>query len=210
MNILDGAHELSYIALAIVLVWPLQMTTYIKVTVVSAYMFRLGCAALAALRGTWIGTYVHSSDPGLAIADVLVWQQVCIGYALISATIPTIKGFIRGYNKAMGFDDSSYAAKRRIGGGYNLESYAERSANPSASNSRMRSQLGGSRIRHESDPIELRPDEHDYQAGAYHEPIRSGKGVRRMNSSGSGNSEEPIIRRDISVTVEHEDIGVAA
>ncbi|KAK5137069.1 hypothetical protein LTR08_001078 [Meristemomyces frigidus] len=201
VNIFDGLLEIAFIALAIVLVWPLQMTTYIKVTVVSAFAFRICCAVVAVLHGVWFGTYVHSSDPGLAIADVLVWQQVELGYALISATIPILKGFVRGYNSAMGFD-LSYEAKKKLGGGYNLESYGEQSRNRSAAGSRGRSKLGGSRLRHEGgDRMNLRPNDGDYQAGAYHEPNRGGKG--RPTSTGSGNSEDPIIRRDISVTVEH-------
>ena len=209
IEVLDGALEVMFVALSIVLVWPLQMTTYIKATVVSAYAFRLGCAALAALYGTWTGTYIHSSDPGLTIANVLVWQQVYLCYASISATVPTIKGFVRGYNKAMGIDQSSYNRKR-LGGGYNLESYGQ-SRNQSAQNSGQRSKLGDSRARNEGSAMDLRPDEHDYQAGAYHEPnTRGGKNVRRVTSQGSGDSEDPIIRRDISVTVEHEEVGFPA
>ena len=52
------------------------MRLTIKCTVVLAFSFRLLCAVLAALHTLWISKYVGSPDPGLAIADVLVWQQV--------------------------------------------------------------------------------------------------------------------------------------
>ncbi|KAK3071924.1 hypothetical protein LTR53_007770 [Teratosphaeriaceae sp. CCFEE 6253] len=197
--------EIFYVALAFTLVYPLQMARSIKVTVVGAFAFRLLCAVFAALHALYIARYVRSSDPGLAIANVLVWQQVELGYALIAATIPTLKSFIRGYSKAMGWE-SSYQEKRGLGGGYNLNSYG-RSKNASAQNSRLRSTNNASRARPENlgaDDRDLRPHEGEYHAGAYHDPTRK---VRRVTSTGSGDSEDPIIRRDVSVTVEHESAG---
>ena len=196
---LDALLEFFFFALAILLVFPLQMSLYIKITVVGAFSFRLICAVFAAMYGAAVGTYTRADDPGLAIATVLVWQQVELGYALMAATIPTLKSFIRGYNKAMGWE-ASYDSKKKLGGGYNLGTYGNNSAGRSAQMSKDRS-----RIREgQGDAMDLRPDEHDYRAGAYHEPGR-GKSVRRRTSNaGSGDSEDPIIRRDVSVTVEHE------
>ncbi|KAF2207584.1 hypothetical protein CERZMDRAFT_26694, partial [Cercospora zeae-maydis SCOH1-5] len=111
----DAVLEVLYVGLAFCLVWPLQMKRRIKATVVSAFAFRLICAVFASLHGVWIDKYIDSDDPGLAIADVLVWQQVCLGYSLIATTIPTIKTFVRGYNKELGYDPSS--EKRGLGGG---------------------------------------------------------------------------------------------
>ena len=176
------------------------MSTYIKFTVVFAFAFRLICVIFSAFHGVYIGHYVHARDPGLFIADVLVWQQVELGYSLISATIPTLKSFVRGYNKAMGFDPS-YQEKRGLGGGYNLGSYGV-SGNRSNPNSRQRSKNEISRIRPDPEPMmdhDLRPHDGEYRAGAYHDPMRR---VRRQTSTGSGDSEDPIIRRDVSVTVE--------
>ncbi|KAK4580205.1 hypothetical protein LTR86_000408 [Recurvomyces mirabilis] len=195
-----AAIEILYVGLAIALVWPLQMTTYIKATVVFAFAFRLICVVFAALHGLYIGRYVHATDPGLAIAYVLVWQQVELGYALMAATIPTLKSFIRGYNKAMGFE-ASYEDKRGLGGGYNLGSYG-RSGNMSHNNSGLRSKQHRSRVGTEPEQMDdhdLRPRDGEYRAGAYHDPVRK---VRRQTSTGSGDSEDPIIRRDVMVTIE--------
>ena len=200
MVAIDALLEFLYVGLAVLLVYPLQMTTYVKATVVFAFAFRLVCAFFSVFRAVWGTRYVHSSDPGLAIANVLVWQQVQLGYALIAATIPTLKGFIRGYNKAMGWD-ASYQEKRGLGGGYNLGSYG-RSGARSAPTSKLRSNVGGSRARPEPDQAAdegMRPHDGVYRAGAYHD---AGRKIRRMTSTGSGNSEDPIIRRDVSVTVE--------
>ncbi|KAK5122800.1 hypothetical protein LTR85_003715 [Meristemomyces frigidus] len=214
----DALLEVLYVALAIILVHPLQMKTSVKATVVFAFAFRLISAVLAAMHGLSIAKYVHSADPGLAIANVLVWQQVELGYALISSTVPTLKSFIRGYNKAMGWDPTYDSKRGALGGGYNLETYGQHSGARSAQASAvgagaLRSKGGGvpSRLRREpdDDAIELRSKtDGAYHAGAYHESSHrghgNGKGVRRMTSTGSGDSEDPIIRRDILVTVEHE------
>lgn len=180
------------------------MKTSVKATVVFAFAFRLISALFAAMHGVWIAKYVHASDPGLAIANVLVWQQVELGYALISSTVPTLKSFVRGYNKAMGWDPT-YDSKRGLGGGYNLGTYGQNSGQRSAQVSAVgaRSKSAG-KFRHEDDDtIDLRSKtDGEYHAGAYHES-NHGKGIRRTTSTGSGESEDPIIRRDIMVTVEH-------
>lgn len=172
---------------SILLVFPLQMTTYIKVTVVAAFAFRILSAVFAALHAVWVSSYAASPDPGLAIANVLVWQQVHVGYSLIASTIPTLKSFIRGYNKAMGWDPT-YAAKQDggFGQGYNLGSIMQ--------------SHGQSRNRDSDFP--LRPKDGDYNVGVYHEPS-TGKTTRRLSNTPSGASDDPIIRRDVFVTVEH-------
>ncbi|KAF7192961.1 hypothetical protein HII31_05692 [Pseudocercospora fuligena] len=203
----DAALEVSYVLLAVAMVYPLQMKMWIKSTVVFAFAFRLVCAILAALHGTWIAKYVRSSDPGLAIADVLVWQQVCLGYSLIATTIPTLKNFVRGYNHAMGWDPSS--EKRGLGGGYNLASLVRSGNRTAQGNSSGHSKNGGSgnrgnnshgsqaRRELEDGQVQFGPRNGDYRVGAFHDS--DGKGKRR-----SGASDEDLIRRDVSVTVEHE------
>lgn len=174
---------------ATLLVFPLQMTAYIKVTVVAAFAFRLLSAIFAALHAVWISRYASAADPGLAIANVLVWQQVHLGYSLIASTIPTLKSFIRGYNKAMGWDPTYAKHEGGFGNGYNLGSIMQ--------------SHGQSRNRDGEYPMGLRPKDGDYNVGVYHEP-GSSKAMRRKSDTPSGASEDPIIRRDVLVTVEHD------
>lgn len=182
------------------------MRMHIKATVVCAFAFRLVCAVFASLHGVWIAKYVRSSDPGLAIADVLVWQQVALGYSLIATTIPTLKNFVRGYNKAMGWDPSS--EKRGFGGGYNLGSLVRSGGKNSPLRSRGNSNPprsgGSSRPRPSEGEIQLGPVVGDYRVGAFHDSTSKAKGARRDLSVASGESADPIIRRQISVTVETE------
>lgn len=182
---------------------PLQMQAYIKVTVVAAFAFRIPCIVLSALHGVAIHRFLIADDHGLAVANRLLWQQVVLGYALVSSTIPTLKSFVRGYNKAIGRDYSSRS--RKLGGGYGLDSYG-RTGDESALEMRSMQKRTGGRSQNGDDlnKIQLRSDGQDYRADAFVNKHRSDKSDRRT-SSGSHGSEDPIIRRDISIAVEYED-----
>lgn len=200
----DAFLELAYVALAVALVMPLQMKTSIKITVIAAFAFRIPCVVLSALHGKAITTFVQSDDSGLAIANRILWQQVVLGYALVSATIPTLKSFIRGYNKAIGRDYSSRS--RRLGGGYGLDSYG-RSGTESGMELRSVPAKGMKKGQGDfQDDIKLRPkDGQQYRANAFGDGGVVEEHKRRA-SNGSNGSQDPIIRRDISINVEYEDV----
>ena len=189
--------------MSVALVVPLQMQVYIKVTVVAAFAFRLPCVVLSSLHGVAIHRFVTSNDHGLSIANRLLWQQVVLGYALVSATIPTLKSFIRGYNKALGRDVSTRS--RKLGGGYGLDSYV-RSGTESGMELRSVPHKGMKRGQGDfGDKIKLRQDGDQYRANAFGDGDRAIDQHKRRTSSGSHGSEDPIIRRDISIAVEYED-----
>jgi len=200
----DAFLELTYVALSVALVVPLQMQTYIKFTVVAAFAFRLPCVVLSALHGVSIHRFITAEDHGLLIANRLLWQQVVLGYSLVSATIPTLKSFIRGYNKALGREVSSRS--RRLGGGYGLDSYG-RSGTESGLEMRSLPHKGMKRGQSDfSDKINLRPKEgQQYRANAFGDNDRIVQDHKRRTSSGSHGSEDPIIRRDVQINVEYED-----
>ncbi|GAB7323012.1 hypothetical protein MBLNU13_g05538t1 [Cladosporium sp. NU13] len=199
----DALLELSYVALSVALVVPLQMSNYIKVTVVAAFAFRLPCVVLSSLHGVAIHRFVTANDHGLSIANRLLWQQVVLGYALVSATVPTLKSFIRGYNKALGRDVSTRS--RKLGGGYGLESYG-RSGEDSGLELRSVPKSARRGPGEFGDKMKLRQDGGDqYRANAFGDGDRVIDQHKRRTSSGSHGSEDPIIRRDINVTVEYED-----
>jgi hypothetical protein len=200
----DAFLELTYVALSVALVVPLQMKAYIKFTVVAAFAFRIPCVVLSALHGVSIHRFITAEDHGLSIANRLLWQQVVIGYSLVSATIPTLKSFIRGYNKALGREVSSRS--RRLGGGYGLDSYG-RSGTESGLEMRSMPHKGMKRGQGDfQDKIKLRPKEgQQYRANAFGDNDRLGADHKRRASNGSHGSEDPIIRRDVQINVEYED-----
>jgi hypothetical protein len=200
----DAFLELCYIGLAAALVLPLQMGIGTKCAVISAFLFRLPCIVFSALHVASINRYVDAPDHGTSIAQPIMWQQIALGYGIIAATIPTLKNFVRGYNKAIG-RDASYK-KRGLGGGFGLDSYGMGGSGAGNSMQLRSVPRKGSALlaSHDPDATELRPAGGQYRVGAYRDGKRP-KDVRRT-STGSNESEDPIIRRDISIRVEYEGV----
>lgn len=139
----------------------------------------------AAIRVHYGFQFARSADPGLGIIPPLIWQEIELGYALISATIPTLRSFIRGYEKAMGWDPS-YSASNS----HQLQSFHQHSA--------LRSQT-------RDDPLDvLRSDRQDYKADIWGQPEQGKQDHKRVGSRGSGDSTDPIIRRDVQIHVSSE------
>ncbi|KAI4762874.1 hypothetical protein E4T52_05109 [Aureobasidium sp. EXF-3400] len=202
----DSLFEIAIFLLSIILVTPLQMTSEIKMSVIFAFCFRLIVAVFAIIHVYYIAQWSTSSDPSIAAVYSLLWQQVELGYALMAATIPTLRSFIRGYEKAMGWESSYYirnTASRTTG------TYAMSTMNKS----RHEEEGGGTGIGlhrlETNDTQPLRPDRQGYKASIY----GGGQGVtelsegnipRRTKSSGSNDSQEPIIRKDVEIQVSSE------
>ncbi|THW11834.1 hypothetical protein D6C98_02115 [Aureobasidium pullulans] len=197
----DSLFEIAIFLLSILLVVPLQMTREIKLSVVFAFSFRLIVAMFAIIHVYYVSQWSDSSDPGIATVYSLLWQQVELGYALMAATIPTLRSFVRAYEKAMGWESSYY-----------IRNTNTRTANSTYQLSTM------NKSRHEEEGVfglqrettcdkhPLRPDRPNYKAQIY------GPGLndlpenmpRRTKSNSSGGSEEPIIRKDVEIQVSSE------
>ncbi|KAG9677807.1 hypothetical protein KCU99_g4461, partial [Aureobasidium melanogenum] len=203
----DSLFEIAIFLLSIILVVPLQMTTEIKLSVVFAFSFRLVVAIFAIIHVYYVSQWSSSSDPGIATVYSLLWQQVELGYALMAATIPTLRSFIRGYEKAMGWESSYYirnntAASRTATSTYHLSTMNKSRHEEERGDGAV---FGLQRIE-TCDREPLRPDRPNYKAQIYgpgldgvHESV-----PRRTKSSSSGDSQEPIIRKDVEIQVSSE------
>lgn len=131
-----------------------------------------------------------------------MWQQVELGYALMAATIPTLRSFVRGYEKAMGWESSNYYVRNT-------------NTHQSASTAYPLSSMNKSR--HEEEAAydrqhPLRPDRINYKAKIYGPGFGDADNhlhhhhhhVRRTKSQSSGGSEVPIIRKDIEIDISSE------
>lgn len=84
--------------------------------------------ALSLFRLHYLSQWTHSSNPGLALSPILIIQQVYICWAILSATIPNLKAFVRSFGTGgfgIGVDMETYAnSKYSAGrnGGYELRS----------------------------------------------------------------------------------------
>ncbi|GAB7352979.1 hypothetical protein MBLNU459_g3546t2 [Dothideomycetes sp. NU459] len=191
---IDGLFELGIVLLSVILVLPLQMSSDIKLAVVSAFVFRIFVAVFSGIHVGYISDSASASDPGLAVVASLVWQQIELGYALISATIPTLKSFIRGYERAMGWESSYAKTGTIVGSQHQLQSFHTKS--------HLASRHRDDDTHSEYGRSPLRPDQQHYKANVTvpHNPDIP----KRMLSTGSGGSQDPIIRKDVDFTVSSE------
>lgn len=126
----------------------------------------------------------------------------------MAATIPTLRSFVRGYEKAMGWESSYYirnTASRTANSAYQLSAM-----NKSKHEEEERGDAGlrvfGLQRTETSDREPLRPDRPNYKAQIFGPGLDSvGENVpRRTKSSSSGGSQEPIIRKDVEIQVSSE------
>jgi hypothetical protein len=182
------------------------MTSEIKMSVIFAFCFRLLVAVFAIIHVYYISLWSSSSDPSIAAVYSLLWQQVELGYALMAATIPTLRSFVRGYEKAMGWESSYYirnTASRTNG------TFAMSTMNKSRHEEEGGSNVIGLHRLETNDTQPLRPDRQGYKASIYGggqglNETQEGNLPRRTKSSGSNDSQEPIIRKDVEIQVSSE------
>lgn len=130
------------------------------------------------LHAYYINDYVGSSDIGVGIVSPAAWQQFVMCYALISATIPGLNGFLRNFNTSLG-----------AGMGYTQHPYHVNSKGYDLTGLKNVSSSSGTAAMtpHQDN---FRPDRSRYVAEIGHE-----QGLQRNSSSGSGVSQHPIIQQ---------------
>lgn len=89
-------------ALPGLLLYPINMRVGSKFQVVCAFIFRLPLIALSSLHLSYLEHYSSSQQPMLAITEALVVQQCMLTWSLVSATIPTMSGFMKSFSMGMG------------------------------------------------------------------------------------------------------------
>lgn len=148
-----------------------------KLVVIIAFAFRILVALIFIAFLLSYLTFLSSGAPNIGIVPTLSWQQILLCYALMSATIPVLKGFIGRFKTAdlVRIDPNSSAG--RYGASYALDT--------------MRSAT------HKHGDIKLRPDgPNEITTDVYHDN-HNGEG----GSIASGDSEQMIIHRRVDFTV---------
>lgn len=157
-------------------------------------------AIFAIIHVYYVAQWSKSFNPGIAAVYSLLWQQVELGYALMAATIPTLRSFIRGYEKAMGWE-SSYC-RHPSGNKTTYASYQLSTINKSRHEEEEGGfqELGRENTYGVHSP--LRPDRPNYKAKISGPAFGAELHVpRRTKSNSSVGSEEPIIRKEVEVQV---------
>ncbi|KAF2265809.1 hypothetical protein CC78DRAFT_567379 [Lojkania enalia] len=114
---IDVITEVSMVLLPLCFLWTLQMAASLKSRVVVAFAFRLPVAVFSAV---FVHLFIKDQDtpnPGVSISNALVWQQVAVSYSLISATIPTLKSFIKSFDTNFGMGEGSGSGPFTYAGG---------------------------------------------------------------------------------------------
>jgi hypothetical protein len=194
--------ELVLMLLPLFFIWPIQMKRYIKLQVVIAFGFRLPIIGFAAAHLYYVSVYAKSSNVSKAIIPALLYQQFELFWSLLSATIPTLKAFVRSFNSGFGMEidldgygygyGSDYGSRGHHNGSFPLRSL--QSATPQgASTSRTGTTVSRSRTR---------PDD-----GISTISNRGMKDKARATASvTSDGSQELIIQREVQWSVYTEDI----
>lgn len=119
--------EVLLVLLPVAFIWPIQLKRYIKVQVAVAFGFRLPIIAFAAVHLHYVSKYSSSTNVSRAIIPALVYQQYELSWSLLSATIPTLKSFMRSFNSGFGMEidmdaHSGYKSEAFHNGAYPLGS----------------------------------------------------------------------------------------
>lgn len=90
--------EIGSFSLAIFLVWGLQLATSLKLMVIAAFLCRPLVIVPLAFRILYLSPRYFTSDPFYNGALATVLTQVSMHYAIIAATLPVAKPFIRAFH----------------------------------------------------------------------------------------------------------------
>jgi hypothetical protein len=70
---------------------------------------------------TTYSDFIHHGYRGIAITAPVVWQNVLLSYNLMSATIPALKGFMKGFTTGgMGYTGDTCLEARSSGNSYKM------------------------------------------------------------------------------------------
>ena len=117
------ADEVALFAIAVWLVWALQMPRRLKATVILAFALRLPVIAASLARLADLGFAYGSAEPFFDIVPAGIATQCALHYSLMAATIPCMKPFIISFNTSWGttnprgtsyaLDELSYGSRDR-------------------------------------------------------------------------------------------------
>ncbi|KAH6643425.1 hypothetical protein BKA67DRAFT_632884 [Truncatella angustata] len=203
ITITDIVTEILIFLLPIALMWPLNMTMKRKFQVSLAFSFRFIVVIFSALHLAHFNEYPSSAQPQFAVTKTLLFQQTMVAWALISATIPNLKAFMRSFSMGMGFAQG-FGDSTNDSHSYPLQSLSNRSTARSQRHMRAPRQHDdqGRDEDHDGGPV-LRPDIANHFSAITHRE-RSVEHDDDTHSIGKSSSQELIITRKVQWGIEYE------
>ncbi|KAN0095801.1 hypothetical protein V8E51_016512 [Hyaloscypha variabilis] len=112
--VVDIITESAIFVLPPILLSRLNMATRKKYLVVIAFSSRLPLIIFSILYLRVQSNYIRISSSGTAIVPTILFQEIYLGYSLMSATIPCLKSFVHGFTTggvpdALATRDSAFA-----------------------------------------------------------------------------------------------------
>ncbi|KAJ0426479.1 hypothetical protein BJY00DRAFT_272262 [Aspergillus carlsbadensis] len=201
---LDIATEIILSGLAVLLLAGLQMPLKRKITIASAFFFRLPMIIFAVLHIHYLQRDIHTEDPTLDLVNAIIWAQVELHFSLIACSVFCLRPFMAAVSTNYGTAGDSTL-------GSSLDASKQKSGNSKHNNSNLASGprgTGNKAVAYgvlETDFGAMkRPRAQGIKAIADDDielvEQRSGASVGTM---GSDESAKMIIRKDVQYTVEY-------
>ncbi|KAL8717406.1 MAG: hypothetical protein Q9225_005337 [Loekoesia sp. 1 TL-2023] len=191
---LDVCLEIILVMIPVYLFRSVQISRTRKLTIFGAFVPRIGVPAIFIV---YLKAYIHFRKHGstsMDAIDTMVFQQVLCGYSLVSATTPSLKGFLGRFRtedlarlagSPSGSKNNNQTSKTKT----NPESYALESLNRKSSWRRPRNNTSAT--------LDGRPADVFHSATAYAEACED-NGDESVKSFGS---EQMIIHRKVEYGV---------
>ena len=200
---LDVFTEIIIVVLPLWFISKNQIKTSKKRVVLFVYSFRLIQAPFSIATIATYFSYLHGERESVDFATTVAWQEIQIGFSLISASIPCLRSFLWAFMSTglMTIYSNTTTQGSRVTGTH--LSLKDKSHGRSAIDSEARD-YGQSR------PLasRLRPDWQEYQVDVQTQRCNKEKHTRHDADTESGSdksrwSEQMMVHRDVSFEVEH-------
>lgn len=157
-----------------------------------AFASRLFVPVLAGIHAWTAADWAYAFPPFEPVSAVVpfLWLNVETNYAIMAATFPTLGTFVKSLNTRWGALDGPDVAQ------YAMESLSEQSRSSARANN-DRSNLAA-----EEDVARLRPEGSTYSFKVRRSPLPSREDAVRNGPRGSDASDQMIIRKTVSTSVE--------
>ncbi|KAL4731028.1 hypothetical protein ACLX1H_003070 [Fusarium chlamydosporum] len=75
-----------------------------RIQVVAAFAFRLPLIAISAVHVKYSNSFPLADDPQLAVTNALLCQQAMAAWSILSATMPSLKNFMKSFRFNIGMN----------------------------------------------------------------------------------------------------------
>ena len=150
---------------------------------------------LSVLHLHYVANYTNSDNPGVAIAPVIVLQQVELCWSLMSATIPNLQSFVKSFSSGFGIQLDPSLTQAYGSGGQSTRNTNGYELGSVRGNGTVKTRSGGrSYVEVEETP------------SLPSNPLPDSKltTTREHDSIDSGGSQDHIIRKEVQWDVHYE------